>query len=120
MDRDDGRAGQPQRECVLEVAEVGAEPAKKTRQHDCHSELLRRGRELHRLDPGWDELRVARDRGEAEAGFGGERRERAQQVQDIGLVAGAAAAEHVRVDRDQLHAISFHAATVASATPSQV
>ena len=52
--------------------------------------------------------------------LGSERRERAQQVQDIGLVAGAAAAEHVGVDRDQLHAISFHAATVASATPSQV
>ena len=41
------------------------------------------------------------DRGDPEAGAIRERPELAQQVPDVRLVAGAAPAEHVRVDDDQ-------------------
>ncbi len=63
-----------------------------------HPRLLEARRQLDRLDAGRDEVGAARDGGEAQVGR--EPRQLAQQVRDVGLVAGALAAEHVGVDQD--------------------
>ena len=44
---------------------------------------------------------MTRDGRDPQPRLGRERRERAQEVEDVGLVAGAAAAEHVGVDDDE-------------------
>ena len=71
------------------------------------------------LDPVGHELGVARDGGDPQPGLGRERRERAQEVEHVGLVAGAVAPEHVGVDDDErLHASSRQTVSTASATAS--
>ena len=56
--------------------------------------------ELDRLDAVRDEVGPARDRGEAEL-VAAQRRQQAEQVLDVGLVARALPAEHVGVDDDE-------------------
>ena len=85
---------------MLEVRERGPEAAEQARHRPGHPQLLRAGAELDRLDTPGDELGVARDRGEAEL-VAGERGQPAEQVLDVGLVAGALPAEDVGVDDDE-------------------
>ena len=114
MDRDNRRAGQRERQGVLEVAEVGAEPAEQPRQGQRHPQLLGGRPEPDRLDPVGNEVGAARDRGEPKAGLRRERRQLAEQVEHVRLVAGPPAAEHVRVDDDEgLHASSLAFGSVA-------
>ena len=121
MDRDDSGARAAERQRVLRVHEVGTEPAKQPRQRPGHPQLLTRGRELDRLDPRRDELGVSRHGGDAQPG--GLRRlgERSQHVEDVGLVAGTAAAENIRIDDDErgAHASSRQSASTRSAELDQ-
>jgi hypothetical protein len=82
-----------------EVRDVGLKPPQQTRKRNRHAELLRANRKLHGLDPVGDELRVSRHGGDTE--ILRNRRELAQQLRDVGLVAGSAASEHIRVDEHE-------------------
>ena len=85
-----------------------------------HPQLLRLRGQLDRLDSLRNELGMTSDGGDPQARLGRERCERAQEVEDVRLVAGAAAAEHVGVDDDErLHASSRQTASTASATARQ-
>src|SRR5262245_16561641 len=63
---------------------------------------------------------MAGDSEEPDAGRGGEGTELAEQVEGVGLVAGAPTAEHVAVEDDRTHPSSLHSSTTASATRSHV
>ena len=123
VDRDDRRARAAQRQRVLRVHEGGPEPSEQPRERPRHAQLLARGRELDRLDrrrgrdPG-RRVTAAIRRPAPAAGSG----QLAQQVEDVGLVAGALAAEDVGVDDDERlgHASSRHSASTASAARAQV
>ena len=102
VDGQDRAAAGAERQRVLVVREPRAEPADEAGEAPRHPPLLGAGGELDRLDPVGDELRLAGDGGEVEVRGGA--RERAQQVPDVGLVAGALAAEDVGVEEDVDHA----------------
>jgi hypothetical protein len=87
---------------VLEVRDLRAQTAQQPRQRERHARLLEAGRQVNRLDAVRNESWVARDGGERQVGC--DVRELAQEVQHVGLLAGAVAPEHVRVDED--HATS--------------
>ncbi len=108
---DDARAAQTQRERVLRVHEVGAEPSEQPRERDGHSEHLRARTKLDGLDAGGNELRTPGDAGEPEARCRGQQRQLAEQIAHVGLVAGPLAPENVGVDGDERHAISFQSAS---------
>ena len=93
--------GQRERQRVLEVRERRPQAAEQraARDHAIRSSWKRAG-ELDRLDALGDELGPPRHRREAEL-VARRRRQPAQQVLDVRLVAGALAAEHVRVDDDE-------------------
>ena len=89
---------------MLEMRERRAQPAQQTRHRPAHPELLGGCAEDDRLDPGGHELWMPRDRREPEL-IAAERRQPAEQVLDVGLVAGPLPAEHVGVEHDErLHA----------------
>jgi hypothetical protein len=88
-----------ERERMDEVRELRPDPAQKERDAHGHAELLASGGELERLDAFRDEIGPAGDRSEAQVGRG--RRQRAQQVLDVRLVAGSLTSEHVCVDDDE-------------------
>ena len=67
-----------------------------------HAQLLRAGRQLERLDPGRHPRGMAGH--SCEPQIGRRRRQLAEQVLDVSLVAGPLAAEHVGVDEDVDHA----------------
>jgi hypothetical protein len=119
VDRDDARARQSERQRVLEVPQGGAETAEQARQRQRHPQLLRRGRELDGLDPRRDELGMPGDGSDPQARVGRERRQLAEEVEHVGLVARSAAAENVGVDDHERHASSRQTRTTASATASQ-
>ena len=99
QDRGDSRA---QRQRVLVVGEARLEPPDEAGEAPRHPPLLGVGGELDRLDPVRDELRLAGDGREMKVRGGAG--ERAQEVPDVGLVAGALAAEDVGVEQDVDHA----------------
>ena len=102
---------------------LGPETAEQPRHRKGHPELLQPRAHDNRLDPAGYELGVAGQRCEPQAGLGQQRREAAQQVEDVGLVPGAVASEHVRVDDDERvahRAACRYPATAASAVRSQV
>ena len=102
MDRDDRRAGQRERQRVLEVAERGAERRGAAAAASAPSAAPATSvPSSHGLDSLGDELGVPRDGGEPKAGRRRERRQLAQEVEHVRLVARALAAEHVRVDDDE-------------------
>ncbi len=68
--------------------------------HARRSPWFRRA-ERQRLDAGGDELGVTRGGRDAQAGALRERRQLAQEVQDVRLVARPLPPEHVRVDDDE-------------------
>ena len=117
MDRDDRRAREHERQGVLEVPERRAELPEQARQRHSHPQLLERRREAYGLDPLGNEVGIARDGGKPEAGGGRERRQLAQEVEHVRLVACALAAEDVGVDDDERsHASSRQTASTRSAT----
>ena len=112
--------GSIERERVLEVAERRAEAAQQARQQQRHPQLLRPRGQLDGLDPLRNELGMTGDGCDPQAGLRRERCECAQEVEDVRLVAGAAAAEHVGVDDDErLHVSSRQTVSTASATARQ-
>ena len=121
MDRHDRRARQRERQRVLEVAERRAELPEQARQRHRHPQLLERRPEPHGLDPLGDELGVARDGGDPNSGSRRQRRQLAQEVEHVRLVACALAAEDVGVDDDERsHASSRQTASTRSATDAHV
>ena len=80
--------------------------AQQARNADRHPQLLRTRAQHDRLDAVRHERRVAGDRGDAQVIRNV--RQRAQQLLDIRLVAGATPPEHVGVDHDErlAHAIA--------------
>ena len=120
MDGHDPRAGQRERERVLEVPECGPEPAEQPWKRQGHPQLLGRRPELDRLDPVGNETWSPGHGGDAETGRRCERRQLAKEVEHVGLVARALSAEDVRVDDDERrHASSRQTASTASATDAQ-
>jgi hypothetical protein len=102
------------------VAERRAEAAEEPREEQPVSQLLRRRRHPNRLDPVRDEVGPPGRGRDPDSRTGGERAELAEEIEDIRLVAGAVAAEHVRVHDDELrHASSRHTRSTASATAVQ-
>ena len=85
--------GEHERQRVLEVPERGAEAAEQARQHQRHPQLLRRRRELDRLDPSGTSAGCRVTAAIRRPGRGRERRQLAEEVEHVGLVAGAPAAE---------------------------
>ena len=84
---------------------AGAQPPQRARETERHAGGLAPRRKLEGLDPFRDELRAARDRDDPL--LVRDRRQLAEERRDVRLVAGAAAAEDVRVDGDQrLHPAS--------------
>ncbi len=112
VQRDDGATPPAQRQRMLEVRELGPEPAEQSRQRPRHPLLLQPRGQLDRLDTVGHELGMARHGREAQVGR--DARQLAQQVRDVRLVARARAAEHVGVDED--HATSSYTSRVARAT----
>ena len=102
MNRDDRGAWRADGNGVLRVHERCAHAPEQSGQRPEHPGLLQRCPQLERLDALRNERRVARHRCDPEVGA--ELAELAEQVADVRLVAGAAAAEHVRVDDDERHA----------------
>ena len=82
---------------VLRVHKRGVPSAEELRQRPEHPQLLERSPQHERLDPCGNELGMASDRGDPEAGGVRERSQLAQQVPHVRLVAGPAATEHVCV-----------------------
>ena len=101
MDRDNRGARAPQRQGVLEVDEGWAQLRQGARHRPRHPQLLEARWHVHRLDAVRDEVRPARERGEAKAGRGSG--QVTQEVEDVRLVAGAPATEDVGVDDDEAH-----------------
>ena len=89
MDGHDARAGQRERERVLEVPECGPEPAEQPWKRQGHPQLLGRRPELDRLDPVGNETWSPGHGGDAETGRRCERRQLAKEVEHVGLVARA-------------------------------
>ncbi len=112
--------GAAERERVLRVDEVGADPSEQAGKRERHAELLPARPSSTASMPFGHEVGPARDRGNADSGLGCERAELAEQVAHVRLVAGPPAAEHVRVDGDELHASSLQSASTASAARSHV
>ena len=106
---------------VLRVNERRSGPAQ-AREPPRHAQLLAPQAELDRLDARRNEIRPTRDGADPEPGWGGEREQLAEQVQDVRLVARPAATEHVRIDDDEraAHASSAPEALELSAARSQV
>ena len=102
VDGQDRPAARAERQRVLVVRDARPEPPDEAGEAPRHPPLLRAGGELDRLDPVRDELRLAGDGGEAEVRGGAG--QLAQEVPDVGLVAGALAAEDVGVEQDVDHA----------------
>ena len=102
MDGQDRGDARPERQRVLVVGKARLEPPDEAGEAPGHPPLLGVGGELDRLDAVRDELRLAGDGREAQVRGGAG--ERAQEVPDIGLVAGALAAEDVGVEQDVDHA----------------
>ena len=82
-----------------EVRDVWPKPPQQTWKRNRHAELLRSSRKLHGLDPVGDELRVSRHGDDAK--IFRDSRELAQQLRDVGLVAGSVTSEHVGVDEHE-------------------
>jgi hypothetical protein len=74
---------------MQEVRKRRTESPQEPRYRPSHAQLLAVRRNRERLDPARHEVGPARDRGETQ--IVGDRRKRAQQLLDIGLIAGAAA-----------------------------
>jgi hypothetical protein len=84
---------------VDEVRQRWAQAAEQARDGNRHAQLLRAGGKAHGLDSVRDERRIARDRGDPK--IVGNLRQRPQQLRNVRLVAGATAAEYVRIDEDE-------------------
>ena len=121
MDRHDRGARQRERQRVLEVTERRAELPEQARQRHRQPQLLERRPEPHGLDSLGDEAGVARDGGDPNSGSGRQRRQLAQEVEHVRLVARALAAEDVGIDDDERsHASSRQTASTRSATDAHV
>ena len=118
--RDDCGARAAKGHGVLRVHEVGSDPAEKPRQAPGHAQLLRAGREHDRLDALGHEVGPARDCDESDTRGRDEAAQLAQEVHDVRLVPRALPAEHVGVERDDLHASSLHSSTTESAARAQL
>ena len=81
------------------MRERGPDASQEPRHSPRHPELLAPRRQVQCLHPVGHELRAARDRREAKVV--GDVGQDSEQLLHIGLVAGPAAAEHVRVDHDE-------------------
>jgi hypothetical protein len=101
VNRHHGWAGAADGERVLRVHERRPDSAQQPRQRQEHAELLRRRVQGQRLDPERHEPGSPRRRRHANPGVRREVPELAQEVQHVGLVARAAAPEHVGVNDDQ-------------------
>ena len=103
VQRHDGSAVVAERKRVLEMGDR-RDADRRSRRGSVHAmrSSCERAAQLDRLDAVGDELGMARDRGEPQVG--GDARAAAQQVQDVRLLAGAAAAEDVGVDGDEREA----------------
>ena len=99
MDGDDPGRGAARRQGVLEVDERRPEACKGSGDGPAHADDLAAGRKEDGLDSGRDELRPARESGEAKAVV--KLGELTQEILDVGLVPGALAPEHIRVDDDE-------------------
>ena len=99
MDRDDGGAGTPGCDDVLEVRKARTQAAQKPRHPDAHPHDLAVGVERDPLHAIRHELRPPRHRSEPESV--GELRELREEGGDVGLVAGAPAPEDVGVENDE-------------------
>ena len=86
---------------MLEVRERRAEPAQQARQPPGHADLLAPGAELDRPRCPRGTSRGAGSTAANRSPAAGRPGQRAEQVLDVGLVPGTAAAEHVGVDDDQ-------------------
>ena len=82
-----------------EVSERRAQTPQQDRHTHSHPELLASRRQLDRLDAVRHELGPSRDCRKAQPATDG--RQGAQEVLDVGLVAGTASPEHVGVDDDE-------------------
>ena len=102
MDGQDRGNARSERQRVLVVGEARPEPPDEAGEAPRHPPLLGVGGELDRLDAVRDERRLSGHGGEAQVRGGAG--ERAQEVPDVGLVAGALAAEDVGVEQDVDHA----------------
>ena len=101
---------------MLEVRHLRVEPTQQARKRPRHARLLEARRQVDRLDSVGHELGVARHRGEVE--IGRDNRQLAQEVQHVGLLAGAIAAEDIGVEDD--HRSSSYTVRVWAATSCHV
>ena len=86
---------------MLKVRERGAKAAKRPRHAEQHPQLLEARRDLDRLHSFGHEIGPPGQRCEREL-VARQRRQPAQEVLNVGLVAGTVTAEHVCVDDDEL------------------
>ena len=120
VDGHNTRAGRQKWQGVLRMAEIGADVSERTWQRPGHAEILGTSPELDRLDPSGNEVGPARDCHEPNPSLGRQRRELAEQVADVGLVARPLAPEDVGVERDHPHVSSPHSSATESAARSHV